>query len=95
MASNFEWDPAKDAENQLKHGISFGEAQLAFLDANRVIARDVNHSKSEARFYCFGQVELGVLTVRFTHRGERIRIIGAGFWTRGRKIYEAHREIQK
>ena len=95
MASNFEWDPAKDVENQLKHGISFGEAQLAFLDANRIIARDVKHSKTEARFYCFGQVELGVLTVRFTYRGYRIRIIGAGFWTRGRNIYEAHRQIQE
>ena len=95
MEPDFEWDPEKDAKNQLKHGISFNEAQLAFLDANRVIAKDVSHSKTEERFYCFGQVALGVLTVRFTYRGKKIRIIGAGFWTRGRKIYETHRQIQK
>jgi hypothetical protein len=92
---DFEWDASKDAKNQLKHGVSFGEAQLASLDPQRVIARDVKHSKTEKRFCCFRQVELGVLTVRFTYRGAKIRIIGAGFWTRGRKIYETHRQIQE
>ena len=38
--TNFEWDPKKDAENQRKHGISFSRAQYAFLDPQRVIARD-------------------------------------------------------
>ena len=95
MAPSFEWDPAKDAANQIRHGVSFGEAQLAFLDANRVIARDVTHSGAEERFYCFGQVVLGVLTVRFTLREERVRIIGAGFWRRGRKIYETHRKVHR
>ena len=50
MASDFEWDPVKDAANQLAHGISFGEAQLAFLDANRIIAKDTTHSRVEERF---------------------------------------------
>lgn len=95
MTPTFEWDPAKDAENQRKHGVSFGQAQLAFLDPSRVIAKDVSHSRNEARFYCFGKAEFGVLTVRFTYRGEKIRIYGAGYWTRGRKIYETHRPIQK
>ena len=30
----------------------------------------------------------GILTVRFTYRGETIRIIGAGYWRKGKKIYE-------
>ena len=29
-----------------------------------------------------------VLTVRFTRRGETVRIIGAGYWREGRTIYE-------
>lgn len=29
MKTHFEWDPAKDAENQRKHGISFTRAQYA------------------------------------------------------------------
>lgn len=95
MEPSFESDPAKHTENQLKHGVRFGEAQLAFLDAHRVIARDPKHSRTEERFYCFGRVELGVPTVRFTYRGSKIRIIGAGYWTGRNKVYEAHRKIHK
>jgi len=75
--SSFDWDPVKDAENRSKHHVSFEEAQLAFLDPNRVIARDISHSRSEERFYCFGRVGPRILTVRFTYRGRVIRIFGA------------------
>ena len=95
METSFEWDPVKDAANQHKHGVSFFEAQLAFLDEARVIAKDVGHSKSEQRWYCFGRVVNRVMTVRFTYRQNKIRIIGAGYWTSGGKIYEAQVEIRK
>jgi uncharacterized DUF497 family protein len=76
--ARFEWDAAKDRENRRKHGVSFAKAQLAFVDPKRVIARDASHSSKEERCYCFGEVEGGVLTVRFTYRDEVIRIYGAG-----------------
>lgn len=95
MRPSFEWDPAKDADNQRKHGVAFADAQVAFLDPARVIARDSSHSRGEERFYCFGETGLGILTVRFTYRNEVIRIIGAGYWRRGRKIYEAQRKIHR
>jgi uncharacterized protein len=88
MTASFEWDLDKDAENQQKHGVSFSLAQEAFSDPNRVIARDLAHSKSEERFYCFGSVGGGVLTVRFAYRNDVIRIIGAGYWRKGKRIYE-------
>lgn len=85
----FEWDANKDRINQKKHGIRFLEAQQAFLDPNRVIAEDCTHSTaSEKRYYCFGRVSGEVITVRFTYRGHVIRIIGAGFWRKGRAVYE-------
>ncbi len=52
--SNFEWDETKNIENQRKHGISFNEAQFAFMDENRVIAEDLTHSQEEKRYYYFG-----------------------------------------
>lgn len=76
--TSFEWDAEKDQANQSKHGVSFSIAQYAFADLRRVIARDETHSEAEERFYCFGQLGGGVLTVRFTYRASRIRIIGAG-----------------
>jgi hypothetical protein len=29
-----------------------------------------------------------VMTVRFTWRGSRIRIFGAGYWRKGKRLYE-------
>jgi hypothetical protein len=66
--ASFEWDPAKDLANLAKHGVSFAVAQLAFADPRRVIAEDLSHGGSEKRYYCFGSVGGGVLTVRFTYR---------------------------
>lgn len=87
---SFEWNEAKNHENQRKHRVSFYEAQYAFLDENRVIAEDLSHSSKEKRYYCFGLNEAGngILTVRFTYRAGHIRIIGAGYWRKGKKIYE-------
>ena len=82
------WDASKDKLNQDKHGVSFEFAQYAFADPNRVIAEDLSHSQKEKRFYCFGKVGDGIITVRFTFRGNVIRIIGAGYWRKGRKLYE-------
>lgn len=84
----FEWDTAKNAANEEKHGVSFFEAQKAFLDKNRVIAIDDEHSKIEVRYYCFGLVNEAIMTVRFTYRNGVIRIFGAGYWRKGKKIYE-------
>ncbi|OGI53041.1 MAG: hypothetical protein A3B81_05580 [Candidatus Muproteobacteria bacterium RIFCSPHIGHO2_02_FULL_65_16] len=86
--ARFDWDERKNHENQKKHGVSFDLAQLAFTDPGRVIAEDLAHAQSEKRYYCFGRVGYGVLTVRFTYRDGIIRIIGAGYWRRGKKIYE-------
>ena len=62
--TRFEWDADKDAENQQKHGVSFSLAQYAFADPNRVIAEDIAHSQTEKRFFCFGEADGGILTVR-------------------------------
>ena len=84
----FEWDPAKDRANHAKHGVAFALAQYAFFDPRRVIAEDLDHSADEPRYFCFGRVGDGVMTVRFTWRNGRIRIFGAGYWRKGRTIYE-------
>jgi len=86
----FEWDESKNLANIEKHRVSFEEAMLAFLDPNRKIRLNVKHSEGERRFYCFGEVGNRVMTVRFTVRGKRIRIIGAGYWREGRKAYEQY-----
>ena len=91
--TRFEWDNEKDKDNQVKHNVSFSLAQRAFLDPHRVIVEDLSHSVEEERFYCIGRVNDGIMTVRFTYRGNVIRIYGAGYWRKGREIYEAQNKI--
>jgi uncharacterized protein len=86
--SDFEWNAAKDRGNRTKHGVGVELAQHAFLDPLRVIAEDLDHSGDEQRYFCFGQVEGAVMTVGFTWRNEKIRIFGAGYWRKGKAIYE-------
>jgi uncharacterized DUF497 family protein len=93
--ASFEWDVEKDLENQAKHGVSFAQAQYAFADPRRVIAEDLSHSQTEKRYYCFGAVAGGILTVRFTHRRGTIRIFGAGYWRKGRQIYERENHLHQ
>jgi uncharacterized DUF497 family protein len=93
--SDFEWNSAKDELNQKKHGVSFAMAQLAFLDPNRIILEDLEHGEDEKRFYCLGRVSDGIMTVRFTYRNNKMRIIGAGYWRKGKKIYEKENKIHR
>jgi uncharacterized protein len=85
---SFEWDEAKGRSNVEKHGVDFAMAQRAFLDGKRVIAEDISHSEIEKRYFCIGNVDGEILTVRFTWRDSKIRIFGAGYWRKGKQIYE-------
>ena len=93
--ARFDWDDAKDVENQRKHHVAFSVAQNAFLDPNRVILRDLAHSHAEERHYCLGRVGEGIMTVRFTLREGVIRLIGAGYWRKGKKIYEEANQLHR
>ena len=94
-AVTFEWDENKNRLNQKKHLVSFEEAQYVFVDKNRIIAKDLEHSRKEERFYCFGRLGENILTVRFTYRNNKIRIIGAGYWRKGKQIYERENKIHQ
>ena len=86
--ADFEWDSKKNQANIEKHGVDFYDAQHAFMDEKRIIAKDLDHSHGEKRYFCFGKVYGRVMTVRFTWRDNIIRIIGAGYWRKGKKIYD-------
>lgn len=90
---NFEWDHHKNKSNQEKHNLSFEKAQYAFSDKHRIIAEDLDHSQTEKRYFCFGKVDNKIITVRFVYRNHIIRIFGAGYWRKGKKIYEHNNEI--
>ena len=95
MHKYFEWDENKNKVNLKKHGIDFENARLAFFDKKRIVAEDWKHSGKEKRIYCIGKVGSRILTVRYTNRKNKIRIFGAGFWEKGRKLYEKENNIYR
>lgn len=88
----FEWDQNKANSNLRKHSVSFEEALTALLDPFSSTALDPGHSVDEYRFVTFGlSARRRLLTVSFTERGNRIRIISARLATkREREIYEEY-----
>jgi hypothetical protein len=85
---SFVWDREKELANIKKHGVDFETAAQVFKDIHIKIYIDEKHAKVENRFFCVGKVEGRVLTVRFTYREGKIRIIGAGYWRKGKRYYE-------
>ena len=84
----FEWDENKNQINIEKHGVSFECAVTVFSDPNRLTLVDEKHSDEESRYFCIGKTDSGILTVRFVIRDDKIRIIGAGYWRKGKTRYE-------
>jgi uncharacterized DUF497 family protein len=74
---DFEWDGRKAAINLRVHKISFLEARLVFNDVFALIEQDLSQDYGEDRYLATGMVEGRLLTVVFTERGERTRIISA------------------
>jgi len=76
----FVWNEAKNRANERKHGVSFEEAQTAFLDEKAKVYFDPDHSDTEDRFILLGiSFQLRVLIVCHCHRegGLVVRIISA------------------
>ena len=77
IEDSFEWDDDKAASNLTKHGVSFDEAKSVFLDPFAVELFDDRADYGEDRFVLIGMSTENVLTVVYTERKERNRIISA------------------
>ena len=91
----FEWSETKNRINIEKHGVSFYDAQYAFADPKRLILEDIVHSVDEKRYYCIGMTNDGIAAVRFVYRDQLFRIFGAGYWRKGKKLYEETHQIYR
>jgi uncharacterized protein len=74
---DFEWDDAKAARNFVSHGVSLEAASLAFDDPFAVVREDRRNDYGEDRYVLLSMVQDRLLTVAYSQRGPRIRIISA------------------
>jgi uncharacterized protein len=78
----FEYDPAKDAANKRKHGVSFEFAARVFAAPGCLFREDRVDENGEIRWHAVGMVDAVLLLVIHvyrskTHGEEIIRIISA------------------
>jgi uncharacterized protein len=84
---DFEWDDDKAATNLRDHRVSFEQAAFAFNDPFAVEWIDEREAYGEERSVLLGMAGGQVLTVVYTERGDRIRIISAWRATRHERDY--------
>jgi hypothetical protein len=86
----FDWDAAKAESNEIKHGVTFTEAQTVFDSPYFVDFYDPDHSDDEHRYIAVGESINGrLLIVCYTEIGETLRLISAREASRReRKAYE-------
>ncbi len=85
----FEWDEGNSAKNWLRHEVQQAEAEQALLNTPLVVSATRKHGVAEPRFIALGQADAGrLLTVVFTIRGTKIRVISARAMSKPeRKVY--------
>jgi len=73
----FEWDDDKAADNFRRHGVTFDEARAVFKDPFAIELIDDRENYGEERLILIGMASGVLLTVAYTDRQERHRLISA------------------
>jgi uncharacterized DUF497 family protein len=82
LAADIDFDPAKEATNIKKHGVSLREGATVLLDPLALVREDPD-AEGEQRFVGLGTSDHGrLLVVVWTMRAETVRLISARRATR-------------
>jgi uncharacterized DUF497 family protein len=73
----FEWNAGKAESNLVKQGVSFEAARRVFDDAFAFERCDFDSAEGEIRYVITGMVNDVILTVVYTERGDRTRVVSA------------------
>lgn len=72
----FEWDPEKNKANIEKHGLDFSDVALVF-DLPILEIEDTRKDYGERRFFGIGLLQDIEISIVYTRRRSKIRIISA------------------
>lgn len=90
----FECDRDKETLNLAKHGVDFSTVPVAFNVPKRILRTSRGRSSAEPRFQCVGFDGDKILTFTFTFtlRAGAVRVINAGYWRKGKTLYENQKD---
>lgn len=72
---DIEFDPAKDASNLAKHGVSLAFEPRVFDDPDHIVIPSIRLIDGEERFKVVGLVDGRMWTAVHVHRGEAVRFL--------------------
>jgi uncharacterized DUF497 family protein len=84
----FEWDAGNTEKSRAKHAVSWMEAEQVFFN-RPIVVTEAYSLQEERRHFGLGQTNAGrLLTIVFTIRGSRLRVISARPMSRReRRVY--------
>lgn len=86
--TGFDWDEGNQSKNEIKHGVTAAESEQAFFNEPLVLLDQAAHGSAEARYAILGSTDHDrLLTIIYTVRGSRIRVISARPMSRKERIY--------
>ena len=92
--TGFDWDEGNVDKTRERHAVSAVECEQIFFQRPILVARDSKHSQTEVRYAALGRTGADRrLTIVFTVRNKRIRVISARDMSRReRRVYERAKE---
>jgi len=83
----FDWDNGNKEKSWSKHQITQQQAEEVFSNSPKLFVYDERHSQKEGRFMVLGKTHIHTrLTIVFTVRKNKIRVISARRMKKGREI---------
>lgn len=70
----FEWDPEKNRQNTIKHGVTFEQA-LQIWTGSHIEVKDIAYAKDETRSATLGLIDNRLYVAIWTKRNDRTRLI--------------------
>ena len=84
----FDWDDGNLYKNENKHGVTWQEIEEVFFNKPLLLLEDTKHSTYEMRCVVYGKSDSGKrLTLIFTKRENKIRVISARVMNKKEKAY--------
>lgn len=91
--TGFDWDDGNRQKSNQKHAVTDCEAEEVFMHSPLLLLADLKHSSVEARYFALGHTaEDRWLSVVFTLRGAKIRVISVRPMSRKERIIYAEKD---
>jgi uncharacterized protein len=94
VVEGFEWDAGNSDKNWKRHRVTQAECEQVFANLPLVLSPSIKGHDGDSRYFALGRTEgARNLTVVFTIRGKKLRVISARPMSRRERKEYAHAQV--